>query len=185
MAREVSTERYSGVEVFGGESRTRGRATVPRASTEQVWGELGKASFAIVSHVTPSGEPRSSGVVYGLSGRHLYFAVARQSWKARQIRDGQQMAVTVPLRRGGLLSLLVPIPPATVSFHARAMVHPPGTLDLRSVSKKLESLVPDERRATATILELVPEGTFLTYGIGVSLKAMIDPVAAQAHVPIT
>jgi hypothetical protein len=184
MAGEVSTAKYSGVEIVQGESATQGRATMARASSEQVWGELGKASFAIVSYVTPSGEPRSSGLVYGVASRHLYLAVAPQSWKARQIRDGQVVAVTVPVRRGGLLSLLAPIPPATVSFHARVIVHPAGSLDLGSVSKKLESMLPKERRA-ATVLELVPEGSFLTYGIGVSLTAMLNPVAAQAHVPIT
>jgi hypothetical protein len=185
MARELSTQKYGGVEMIRGETHTRGPATMPRASVERIWAEIGKASFAIVSYVTPSGEPRSCGVVYAVRDHHLYLAVASDSWKARHIADRQQVAVTVPVRRGGLLALVVPIPPATVSFHARAIVHPAGTLDVRSVSKKLESLVPKERRAVATILELVPEGMFLTYGIGVSLKAMIDPVAAQAHVPIT
>ena len=32
-------------------------------STEQVWKHLEKASFAVISHVTPGGEPRSSGVL--------------------------------------------------------------------------------------------------------------------------
>jgi hypothetical protein len=185
MAREFPTEKVSGVGIGRGDSPPRGRVTTPRASAEQVWTEVGKASFAIISYVTPTGEPRSSGVVYAVRDHHLYTAVASDSWKARHIGDRQQVAVTVPVRRGGLLSLLVPIPPATVSFHARAIVHPAGTLDVRSVSKKLESLVPEERRAVATILELVPEGIFLTYGIGVSLKEMIDPVAALGHVPIT
>jgi hypothetical protein len=157
--------------------------TAAHLSTDRVWAELAKASFAIVSYVTPSGEPRSSGIVYGIGGRHLYLAVAPDSWKARQIKDGERVAVTVPVRRGGLLSLLAPIPPATISFHTRAIVHPPGSIDLGAVSRKLESLLPKGRSA-ATVLELVPEGTFLTYGIGVSLRQMIDPVAAMAHVPI-
>jgi pyridoxamine 5'-phosphate oxidase-like protein len=167
----------------GLEASARPGPATRRVSTEQVWAEIGKASFAIVGFVTPSGTPRSSGVVYGTSGGHLFVAVAPASWKARDIRDGEQVAVTVPVRRGGLLSLLVPIPPATVSFHARAIVHPAGSLDLGSVSKKLESLVPKGRRA-AVILELVPEGSFLTYGIGVSLRELADPVVAQAHVPV-
>ena len=183
MARELSTE-DSGVGTARGGSPARATATVPHASTERIWDAVAKASFAIIGYVTPTGEPRSSGVVYAMRDHHLYFAVAPGSWKARHIVDGHEVAVTVPVRRGGLLSLLVPIPPATISFHARAIVHPPGTLDVRAVSEKLESLVPAERRAVATIIELVPEGTFLTYGIGVSLKAMTDPVAAQAHVPI-
>ena len=160
------------------------RGPAPRVGTDQVWDAVEKASFAIVSHVTPAGEPRSSGVVYAVKDHHLYLAVAPGSWKARHIEDGQEVAVTVPVRRGGVLSMVVPIPPATVSFHARAIVHPPGTLDVHSVSKKLESLVPEDRRSAATILEFVPEGTFLTYGIGVSLKQMTDPVVALAHVPV-
>ena len=158
------------------------KATTPRLTSQQVWAEVGKASFAIVSHVTPAGEPRSSGVVYAEERHHLYVAVAPDGWKARQITDDQQVAVTIPVRRGGPLSLLLPIPPATISFHARAIAHPAGSLDLTMVSKKLLSLLPKDRRA-ATVLELVPEDTFLTYGIGVSLKAMTDPVAARAHVP--
>jgi hypothetical protein len=184
MAREASTAAYSGLEVVAGETHPGARPTTPRESTERVWSELGRASFAIISYVTPSGEPRSSGVVYGVGGRHLYLGVAPDSWKARQIADGQQVAVTVPVRRGGLLSLLAAIPPATISFHARAVVHPAGTLDIGSVSKKLESLIPEARREVDTLLELVPEGTFLTYGIGVSLKAMLDPAVAQAHVSV-
>ena len=158
------------------------KATTPRVTSQQVWAEVGKASFAIVSHVTPAGEPRSSGVVYAEERRHLYVAVAPDGWKARQIVDGQQVAVTIPVRRGGPLSLVLPIPPATISFHARAIAHAAGSLDLTTVSKKLLSLLPKDRRA-ATVLELVPEDSFLTYGIGVSLRAMMDPVAARAHVP--
>ena len=158
------------------------KATTPRLTSQQVWAEVDKASFAIVSHVTPAGEPRSSGVMYAEERHHLYVAVAPDGWKARQITDDQQVAVTIPVRRGGPLSLLLPIPPATISFHARAIAHPAGSLDLRTASKKLLSLLPKDRRA-ATVLELVPEDSFLTYGIGVSLKAMMDPVAARAHVP--
>lgn len=159
-------------------------AGTPRTSEGQVWGDLGKASFAILSYVTPTGEPRSSGVVYAVEARHIYCAVAPRSWKARQISDGQEVAVTVPVRRGGLLSLVAPIPPATVSFHARTIVHPSGSLNFARLPKRLQSLLPKDRRE-ATVLELVPEGTFLTYGIGVSLREMLDPAVAQAHVPIT
>jgi hypothetical protein len=113
----------------------------------------------------------------------MYVVVASDSWKARHIKCGSQVAVTVPVRRGGLLSMLAPLPPATISFHARATVVPAGSLDIGSLSPKLESLLPKDRRR-AVVLELVPEGAFLTYGIGVSLMAMRDPIAARAHVPV-
>jgi len=184
MARASSNEEHNGGEVVPGGPPEAGPSTSPHVTTERVWDVVGKDSFAVISYVTPAGEPRSSGIVYAVSDHHLYFAVAPGSWKARHIVDGHEVAVTVPERRGGLLSLLLPIPPATITFHARAIVHPAGTLDLHAVSGKLESLVPADRRAAATIIELVPEGTFLTYGIGVSLRNMADPAAALAHVPI-
>lgn len=149
-----------------------------------VWRALAKASFAVISYVTPAGEPRSSGIVYALVDRHLWVAVAPDSWKARNITDRQRVSVTVPVRRGGLLSLVMPIPPATISFPARAIVHPAGSLDIGSLSKKLTSLVPEQRRAVCVLLELVPEGTFLTYGVGVSLTKMADPTVARGRVPL-
>jgi hypothetical protein len=86
------------------------------------------------------------------------------------------------VRRGGLLSLVFPIPPATVSFHATAVVHPAGAME--GMPTKLSSLVPPERRAECSIIEITPLGQFLTYGIGVSLSDLRSPAAARARVPV-
>ena len=156
----------------------------PRLTTEQVWDTVVRGSFAVLGHVTPAGEPRSSGVLYKTVGRRLYVAVAPDSWKARHIAAGGRVAVTVPVRRGGILSLVAPIPPATVSFHARATVHPAGSPSARSLARELGSLVPPERRAATSLVELVPEGAFVTYGVGVTLLSMRSPAAARARVPV-
>jgi hypothetical protein len=124
-------------------------------------------------------------VVYKTVGRRLYIAVAPDSWKARHIAASGRVAVTVPVRRGGLLSLVTPIPPATISFHANAIVHPADSPQGRSVLKELASLLPAERQASACIIEVIPEGFFVTYGVGVSLIQMRDPAAAAARVPVT
>ena len=151
---------------------------------EQVWQAIARASFAVVSHVTPAGEPRSSGVVYKVIGRRLVVAVAPDSWKAQHIAADGRVAVTVPVRRGGILSLVVPIPPATISFHGTAVVHPAGSPTARSMLDKLGSRIPAERRASACIIEITPAGAFRTYGLGVSLRTMLNPAAAQARVPV-
>ena len=167
------------------EVHARADAVVAAApTTEQVWNHITRQSFAVLSYVTPSGEPRSSGVVYVAAPGHLYVAVAPDSWKARYIPATDQVAVTVPVRRGGLLSLLWPIPPATISFHARAVVHTRESLDVRSVSSQLATLVPAERLVDTRIVEIFPEGKFLTYGIGVPLLKMRTPELARAHVPV-
>ncbi len=155
----------------------------PAADT--VWHALAKGSFATLACVTLTGEPRSSGVVYKAIGRRLYVAVAPDSWKARHVAANGHVAMTVPVRRGGLLSLVFPIPPATISFHASATVHPAGSPELAPILKEMASLLPTERRGTAKVIEIVPEGEFLTYALGVPLRQMRDPVAALAHVPVS
>ncbi|HWD82079.1 MAG TPA: hypothetical protein VG497_24445, partial [Kribbella sp.] len=114
----------------------------------------------------------------------LYVAVAPDSWKALHIPATDQVAVTVLVRRGGLLSLLLPIPPATISFHARAVVHPVGAPALESLSAQLARLVPAERLSNCRIVEIIPEDHFLTYGIGTSLLQMRDPRASRARVEV-
>ena len=161
------------------------RPMAARLTTEQVWHQIAKASFAVIGYVTPAGEPRSSGVVYKTMGRRLFVAVASDSWKARHIAASRRVAVTVPVRRGGILSLLAPIPPATISFHGAAIVHPAGSPQVGSLLKELGSLLPAERRTSACIIEILPEGAFLTYGLDVSLSKMRDPAAARARVPVT
>jgi hypothetical protein len=151
---------------------------------DEIWRRITKASFAVLSYVTPNGEPRSSGVVYTSGRGRLYVAVAPDSWKALHIPATGQVAVTVPVRRGGLLSLLTPIPPATISFHARAVVHPAGRSYITSLLPELSKLVPPERLADCSIVEIFPEGHFLTYGIGTSLLTMRNPTAARARVPV-
>jgi hypothetical protein len=161
------------------------RPMAARLTTEQVWHQVAKASFAVLGYVTPAGEPRSSGVVYKSIGRRLYVAVASDSWKTRHVAASRRVAVTVLVRRGGLLSLVAPIPPATISFHAQAIVHPAGAPRVRPLLKELGSLIPVERRTSACIIEIVPEGAFLTYGLDVSLSKLRDPAAARARVPVT
>jgi hypothetical protein len=177
--------RTGGPEGSRAASEPDGQPIAARLTTEQVWQQVAKGSFAVLSYVTPAGEPRSSGVLYTTVGRRLYIAVADDSWKARHVAASGRVAVTVPVRRGGLLSLVAPIPPATVSFHATAIVHPADSPEVRSVLKELASLLPAERRASVCIIEVVPEGCFVTYGVGVSLTQMRDPAAARARVPVT
>jgi hypothetical protein len=156
----------------------------PGLTSEQVWRAVARVSFAVLSHVTLAGEPRSSGVMYKASGRRLFVAVAPSSWKAQHIAADSRVAVTVLVRRGGILSLVVPIPPATISFHGTAVVYPAGSPEARSLLDKLGSLVPAKRRASACVIEITPVGAFRTYGLGVSLRAMLDPAAAQARTPV-
>ena len=88
MTHEVSTADHGGVAAVRGARSATTAGSGP--STEQVGRSL-QGLFAIIGYVTPAGEPRSSGIVYAAEGRRLYLAVAPDGWKARQIRDDQQV----------------------------------------------------------------------------------------------
>ena len=111
-------------------------------------------------------------------------AVAPDSWKAKHVAASGRVAMTVTVRRGGILSLVAPIPPATISFHATAVVHRAGAPEMRPLLDELGALLPTERRASSCIIEIVPEGEFLTYAVDVPLRKMRDPAAALARVPV-
>lgn len=156
-----------------------------RLTGDQVWHAVEKASAAVLGHVTKAGEPRTSGVVYKAHDRHLYIAVAPDSWKARQIASGDCVSMTVLVPRGGLLSLMLPIPPATITFRGVARVIPADAPEAGPLLVQLKGLIPPERAKSACLIEVAPVGHFLTYGVGVSLMSMRDPAAARARVRVT
>ena len=159
-------------------------ATGPRLTRDLVRQAVARNSFAVLTHVTPAGAPRSSGVVYTVADDRMFVVVANDSWKARHITRDGRVSVTVPVRRGGLLSLLFPIPPATISFPAEATVHPGMSLPDSPALAKLAALVPAERRSESTLIEMRPTGDYVTYGIGVSLLKMRDTKQSRARVPV-
>jgi len=156
----------------------------PGPTGDEIWCDLTKSSFAVVSHVTPTGEPRCSGVMYAVIDRRLFVTVAADSWKARHIAGRARVAVTVPVRRGGLLSMVLPIPPATITFHGTAVVHEPASVEGARALEALAPFLPPERRAACRVIEIRPEGSFLTYGVRVPLRKMRDPALARARVPV-
>jgi hypothetical protein len=162
-------------------TRLRHHDTHPALTADDIWAAVSRASFAVLSHVTPAGAPRSSGVMYAVAGDHMYVIVAENSWKARHIREEGMVAMTVPVRRGGLLALFTPIPPATISFPAVATAHPAEIVDRLPV---LARMLPPERRTACTVLEIRPIGHYVTYGLGVPLLAMRDTTRARARVPV-
>ena len=141
----------------GGGAEHDHRRTGTHLTTRHVWRALGKASFAVVGYVTPSGARVRAGSLTDRRAAALRGGRTR-SWKAKHIAVGREVAVTVPVRRGGILALVAPIPPATVSFHATAIVHPPGAPEVRSLLEQLTSLLPVKRQDLASVA-IIPTPT--------------------------
>ena len=159
------------------------RRTGPQLTARQIWDAVARQSFAVLSHVTPAGAPRSSGVMYAVSDGRMYVVVAADSWKARHIAAHGKVAVTVLVRRGGVMSLVLPIPPATISFPAQAVVRSAELVRSPELAA-LARLVPAERRKLCSIIELSPAGHYVTYGVGVPLRRMRDTAAARDRVAV-
>lgn len=153
-------------------------------TTDQVWRAVERASDAVLGHATPDGAPRTSGVVYRAHGRRLYVAVDATSWKARHIARDARVSVTVLVRRGGLFALMFPIPPATATFHGTAVVRAPDDPAMADRLDALGPLLPPHDRSGLAVLEITPEGDFLTYGIGVPLMRMRVPEEARGKVAV-
>jgi hypothetical protein len=69
------------------------------------------------------------------------------------------------------------------AFAVISLVHPAGSVSIESVSKKLASLLPPERK-NGCLLELAG-GRFPHLRRGVSLRDMAKPAAAIARVPVS
>ena len=156
----------------------------PQVSPTTVWRAVEKATFAVVGYVTPAGTPRTSGVMCAVQDHHLFVSTDAESWKARHIHTGDEVSVTVTVHRGGLLAPLLHIPPATVTFHARASVYPAAAVEPGKVPATLIKRLPPATREHICLIELAPEGEFITYGIGVSLRRMAVPRTARSRVAV-
>lgn len=160
------------------------RPAIGRLTSERTWRQLAEESFAILGYVTPRGEPRTSGVLYKAAGRRLYVVADSESWKARHIAANGRVSLTVPVRRGGIMSLFAPIPPATISFPGTAVVHPGHSPLIGPIVEQMASMIPAAKRAAVSVIEIVPEGTFVTFGLDVPLMKMRDSATALTRVPV-
>ena len=154
-------------------------------TSEQVWRTLARQPFLVVAMVNRRGQGRSVGVSPAVDGDHLWFAAAATDWKVDHLRHQPEVSVTVPVRRGGLLALVAPVPPATVTFRATAQVTAVGDAPPAVRKRLLHGLTDaDAARGGTVMVRLTPHGDFVTYGIGVPLRTMMDTERARGRVPV-
>lgn len=160
-------------------------AAGPALTTAQVWRTVARQPFVVVAMVNRRGQGRSVGVTPAVHGADLWIAVLDTDWKTAHLRHQPEVSVTVPVRRGGPLALVAPIPPATITFSATARVLPVGEAPDPVRRRLLRGLkVPDAERSGTVMVRLTPHGDLVTYGIGVPLHRMVDTARARGRVPV-
>ena len=154
-------------------------------TTELVWSEIEKNQFAVLGWVTSRGEPRTAGIVYLVVDRRLYIGSEKEAWKTRQIGEQPSVSLTVTVPKKILLIPWIAIPPATITFQGSATVQPTDVVPQAVLSKLMGGLqLSEEEIARQCFIVVEPRGTFLTYGIGVSLLTMRKPYEAGGRAPV-
>ncbi|MEX1295429.1 MAG: pyridoxamine 5'-phosphate oxidase family protein [Candidatus Limnocylindrales bacterium] len=139
---------------------------------------IGKRSFATLASTSAEGWPHAAGVLYALSGEHLYVSTLGSSRKARNIGANPRVAITVPVRRSPFG------PPSTIIFQTTARV-----LELDDPELRAAARTGDLDGVTGHGELELPGGVFIqvalprkvvTYGLGMSLLSLMrDPMHAS------
>ena len=155
------------------------------ATTKNVWEAINKELFAVLGLVTKDGESRTVGILYIINDGKFLIGTGFESWKTRHIQDNQSVSMTIPIAKRIPVAPWVKIPQATISFSGTARVIP-GTdapLDLlRSVFRHKaddETFLKDN-----CLIEVTPQGNFITYGVGIPLIKMAQPELARGRAPV-
>jgi hypothetical protein len=154
-------------------------------TSEQVWNELKKELFAVLGMVNAKGEARTVGIVYIVHDHKIYISSAKAAWKTRYILSNPHVSLTVPIAKRIPFFPWIKIPAATITLSGTAKVydaqHVAGDI-LHALMRGLESNV--EELATLSVLEIEPQGEFVTYGIGIPLMQMRFPEKARGRAPV-
>lgn len=155
-------------------------------TSEQVWQALEREVFAVLGMVNAHNEARTAGVVYVLRHHKLYVGTGRDTWKARHIAANPNVSVTVPIAKRVPFMPWLKIPAATITFAAIAHILPPDETPVELRRAVFRHVADDQAlMAQSAIIELRPQGEFVTYGVGVPLLTMRTPEKARGRAPVS
>jgi len=155
------------------------------ATTDIIWDAIKKELFAVLGMVTKELETRSTGIVYSVNDNKLYIGTGLESWKTHHIRLNPEVSITIPIPKRIPLLPWIKIPQATISFSGTARIIPAVEAEhniLRSVYRHMAD--DQDLLEESCLIEVVPKGDFITYGVGISLMEMRNPELARGRAPV-
>lgn len=154
-------------------------------SSEIVWQALEKELFAVLGMVTPEDASRTVGIVYIIEGRKFYIGTGLKTWKARHITVNPAVSLTIPIPKRVPIAPWIKIPQATISFSGTAQVIPCQEADPALVRKVFRHYADDsEFMKDNCLIEVTPQGEFVTYGVGIPLMQMRHPHLARGRAAV-
>ncbi len=151
-------------------------------SANDVWQAIENQIFATVGMVTARNEARTAGVVYIVHHHKIYFSSNKTAWKTKHILQNPHVSMTVIVPRGIVFLPWLKIPPTTITFSGTARAMEFTDAPAERIIRRLSS--GKNNSDSAVIFEVDLKGNFVTYGLGVSLFGMSDPVKAENVIKI-
>ncbi len=168
-----------------GDVAPRGIVMTTQLTADQVWLELGKEMFGVLGMVTADGESRTVGIVFAVRNRKLYISSGKDAWKVRHVQANPNVSMTIPIAKRVPLMPWIKIPPATITFQGTGRVMAPADLPHEILQAALGDVANDEAALElVSLIEVTPEGEFVTYGVGISLQDMRLPEKARGRAPV-
>ncbi len=153
--------------------------------SSQVWEEIHRQLFCVLGMVNPDAKARTVGVVYMVQDRKFYIGTGMQTWKARHISANSAVSMTIPIAKRIPIAPWVKIPQATITFSGIARVLPCEEADPELLRMVFMHYADDpEFMKENCLIEITPQGDFLTYGIGIPLMKMRHPHLARGRAPV-
>ena len=141
--------------------------------------QLKKNFWLVLSTVNEKKQPQSSVVVYQSDGENIYIQTGKITIKAKNSMKNNKISVTIPIRKN-FVHKFIPAPPAEIHFKGTAEILPFEDEYARKVFKKyLTHDLPEEIKSESVWIKVTPSKRINTYGIGVKLWDMRDPIKAR------
>ncbi|HRW08967.1 MAG TPA: pyridoxamine 5'-phosphate oxidase family protein [Caldilineaceae bacterium] len=155
-------------------------------TTEQVWNEIEQNLFAVLGMVTPKGEARTVGIVYVVADHKFYIGSQKAAWKVKHIARNPGVSLTIPIAKRIPLMPWIKIPAATITLSGTANVWENSEVRPAILKKLYRDVVKDEAALAAScVIEVLPQGEFVTYGVGIPLMQMRFPEKARGRVAVS
>jgi len=154
-------------------------------TTDQVWDGIEAQVFGVIGMVSARNEARTAGIVYAVHDHKLYVGTAASEWKTRHIAQNPHVSMTIPITKRIPFVPWIKIPAATITFSGMARVLEADQAPAEMVEALHAGLSNDPDDTSQTVIvELTPQGDFVTYGFGVSLQTMRDTELARGRAPV-
>lgn len=154
-------------------------------TTEQVWKEIEQNLFAVLGMVTPNGEARTVGIVYAVYDHKLYIGTYKQTWKVKHVEHNPHVSITVAIAKNIPLLPWIKIPAATITFAGVARILDNQEVKAEILKALYRGVKKDENAIAAScVIEVTPQGEFITYGVGIPLMQMRFPDKARGRAAV-